>query len=130
MISMTKLGIAVAVGAADEALEYMDSTAKDAAGLPAPRTGHFKTWRDYGRIAMPLGGLALAMWKPGKFGTMGEAIAQSSTPFLVKSIIKMVRTSPYTQQVGGPRVQQQINRPAQRVGTLMHQEEFKQVRAL
>lgn len=122
-MNMTKLGIAIGVGVVDEALEYFDSTAA------VPRTGHFKTWRDYARIGMPLGGLALAMWKPGRFGNIGETIATASTPLLVKSIIKMARNSAYTQQVAGPRVAQRM--PAgQQVGTLMHQEEFQKTRML
>lgn len=122
-MNMIKLGIAIGVGVVDEALEYFDSTAA------TPRTGHFKTWRDYARIGMPLGGLALAMWKPGRFGAIGETVATASTPLLVKSIIKMARNTAYTQQVAGPRVQQRI--PAgNRVGTLMHQQEFKTTRVL
>lgn len=122
-MNMTKLGIAIGVGVVDEALEYFDSTAA------VPRTGHFKTWRDYARIAMPVGGLALAMWKPGRYGSFGETIATASTPLLVKSIVKMARSSAYTQQIAGPRVAQRI--PAgTRVGTLMHQEEFKTTRVL
>ncbi len=124
MINLMNLGIAAGVGAVDEALEYFDASAE------VPRTGHFKTYRDYARIAMPVVGVALQMWKPrGKLGDLGEAVSMASTPLLTKSIIKMARKSAYASQVAGPRIAGRMA-PARRVGTLMHQQEFKTVRAL
>lgn len=128
-MNFMKLGIAAAVGGVDEMLEYFDSTAETL------RTGHFKTWRDYGRIAMPVAGVALQMWKPrGRMGDLGETIAMASTPLLTKSIIKMARSSAYAGQYSGPRMARMGSGPARRVsgptGVLMHQSEFKNTRVL
>lgn len=121
-ISMTKVAISVGVGAVDEILEVWDEK--------SGRTGSFKTFRDYGRIAMPVVGYGLQLFMP-RYANLGETLAVASTPLLVKSIARIVR--------GGTSAARQVSTPivnripasqiSRRVGTMGSQSEFQTTRA-
>ena len=80
-INLTKTGISVIVGAVDIGLERSDET--------AGRTEPFKKWADYGRVIGALAGYGLQVFMPRQ-AAIGEALALSATPLLVKSIYKAV----------------------------------------
>lgn len=104
-INITKMAVAAGVGGLDEFLEMQDASAT------TPRTGFFKTWRDYGRIGMVGIGLAAQAFMP-KYAALGETIAVAATPLLMKSIIKMVRKVEYAQPAAVRQLQYRpISRP-------------------
>lgn len=121
-ISFAKVGVSVGVGVADEILEVMDEK--------SGRTGSFKTFRDYGRIAMPVVGYGLQLFMP-RYANLGEALALSSTPLLVKSISRVIR--------GGTSAARRVSNPivngisagpvSRRVATMGSQSEFQTTRA-
>lgn len=104
-INITKMAVAAGVGGLDEFLEIQDAQAS------VPRTGFFKTWRDYGRIGMVGLGLATQAFLP-KYANLGETIAVAATPLLMKSVIKQVRGVAYSQPAAVRQLQYRpISRP-------------------
>ncbi len=83
-LNLTRMAIAVGVGAIDEVLERQDTK--------AGRTGNFKTWKDYGRIALPVLGIAAQLMMP-KYAGIGETVAVASLPLLTKSVASMAMKS-------------------------------------
>jgi hypothetical protein len=80
-IDTTKTIISVGVGVIDEVLERNDATEH--------RTEPFRTATDIGRLVLAGIGYATQLWMP-RYASMGEALALSATPLLVKSIAKPV----------------------------------------
>ena len=85
-INMTKSLTSVGVGVVDEVLEYWDARAA------VPRTESFRTWKDIGRLVMAGTGYALQAFMP-RYSDLGETLAISATPLLVKSIAKPLKTA-------------------------------------
>ena len=81
-IDVKSQGISYAVGAVVVGLEYWDNK--------SARTGAFKTAADIGVAVGNLGGLALQMWAP-KYAKLGETVALSTGPLLVKAIVRAVK---------------------------------------
>ncbi|MHB8084325.1 MAG: hypothetical protein ACYDHZ_00670 [Dehalococcoidia bacterium] len=80
-VNLMKSGISVGVGVIDEVLERGDTK--------AGRTAFFKKYTDIERIALAGIGYGLQVFMP-RYASMGEALALSSTPLLVKSIAGVV----------------------------------------
>ena len=81
-IDFMKTGVAVGVGVLDEALEWWDER--------QGRTDSFRTAKDIGRLAGAGLGYAIQIFWPRQ-ARLGEALALSTTPLLVKSIAKPLR---------------------------------------
>ena len=73
-----------AVGLADEVMEWWDEN--------EGRTESFKTAKDIGRLVIAGVGYGLQVFMPRQ-ARLGETLALSATPLLVKSIAKPVRAS-------------------------------------
>lgn len=84
-IDVTRSAFSAGVGVADEILEYVDAHAK------VPRTQSFRTAKDIGRLAIALGGYGLQAFGPGRYVKLGETLALSATPLLVKSLAGPVK---------------------------------------
>ncbi len=83
-MDLLKVAIAVAVGGADVVTEHLDSTAK------SRRTESFKTATDWTRVGLAALGYGLQVFMPRKYDRIGEALALSATPLLVKSIARPI----------------------------------------
>jgi len=83
-IDTTKAIISAGVGIIDEVLERNDAT--------EGRTESFRTATDIGRLVLAGIGYATQLWMP-RYAGVGEALALSATPLLVKSIAKPVMAS-------------------------------------
>lgn len=81
-VSGVKVGIAVGVGIIDEIVEEWDAK--------AGRTEPFRKATDWARLALAGIGYLTQTFAP-KYGAIGEGLALSSTPLLVKSIAKSVK---------------------------------------
>lgn len=81
-IDMVKAGVSAGVGVVDEVLEWWDEK--------SGRTESFRTATDIGRLAIAGLGYAIQIFWPRQ-SRLGEAMALSATPLLVKSIAKPVR---------------------------------------
>lgn len=95
-VDLTKSGIAVAVGLADEGLEWWDREEK--------RTKTFQNASDIGRLIGAILGYGIQVLVP-RYARYGEALALGSTPLLVKSIavpVKAAMTAPKKEQVFVP----------------------------
>lgn len=90
-LNLTRMAIAIGVGAIDEVLERQDAR--------AGRTGNFKTWKDYGRVALPVLGIAAQLFMP-KYGGIGETVAVASLPLLTKSIASTAMKSTTSTRAG------------------------------
>lgn len=84
MVDLMKSGISVGVGVADEVLESWDEK--------EGRTEPFRKATDIGRLLGALGGYAIQIFMP-KQDRIGEALALSTTPLLVKSVAKPIRAA-------------------------------------
>ena len=78
-LNVTRIAIAAGVGVVDELLERQD--------VKAVRTGA-KGWSFMYRVAAVAGGFGLQMFMP-KYGGIGETVALSATPLMVKSIASL-----------------------------------------
>lgn len=78
-INMTKSLVSVGVGVLDDVLEKVDREA-----VP-PRDEPFRTATDLGRLGIAAVGYLAQMFYP-RYGNIGEAMALSATPLLVKSV--------------------------------------------
>jgi hypothetical protein len=114
-LNLTRMAIAIGVGAIDEVLERQDTS--------AGRTGAFRTWRDYGRIGLPVIGIAAQLMMP-KYAGIGETVAVASLPLLTKSIaaVAMKKTTSFGPSRAYPRMA-----PTGR-GIGARQPEFEEVR--
>lgn len=83
-VNFVKSGISVLAGVGDEFMESWDEK--------SARTGSFKTATDLTRLAGAIAGYAIQVVWP-KHGKIGEALALSYTPLLVKSIAKPLRSA-------------------------------------
>ena len=88
-LNVTRIAISVGAGVVDEALEAWDRKEL--------RTESFKTATDLGRVAMVGLGYALQLLFPRQ-AALGDALATSCTPLLVKSIARPVRERLFTGQ--------------------------------
>ena len=79
-INLMNAGISVGVGVVDEVLERMDAA--------AGRTAVLQKWSDYARLLGVLGGYSMVVFGRGQLSSMGETIATSMTPLLVKTLAK------------------------------------------
>lgn len=84
-INMQKSLISVGVGVVDEVLEYWDEQ-------PGGSKEPFQSKKDLGRLVLAGIGYGLQAFMPAQ-AQLGEAIALSATPLLVKSIAKPLRTA-------------------------------------
>ena len=84
MVDLMKSGISVGVGVVDEVAEAWDEK--------EGRTEPFRTATDIWRLLGALGGYALQIFMP-KQARIGEALALSATPLLVKSVAKPIRAA-------------------------------------
>jgi hypothetical protein len=104
-IKWEKVGISAGVGVIDEVIERQDRKyLTDAKRTAIEKENHAKPFRSYGdiaRLALALGGLAVQQFGPNKYDYMGEAIALSATPLLVKSIAKAAMPLEASQKVMG-----------------------------
>jgi len=82
VIDFRKTGVSVGVGVVDEVLEWWDEK--------SGRTETFRTAKDIGRLVEAGLGYAIQIFWP-KQARIGEALALSATPLLVKSIAKPIR---------------------------------------
>lgn len=96
--SLTSAG----VGVLDEGMEWWDEK--------AGRTEPFRTARDLGRLAITGLGYGLQVFMPRQ-ARLGETLALSGTPLLVKSVAKPVRSAMAS------RAGEQAFRPRRRAGT-------------
>lgn len=102
-IDLVKVGIAVAVGAADELLERQDDTKGRV---------DYKRWSNWGRLALALGGWAMVAVGPSQYASWSETAAIAATPLLTKGIAKVVLKP----QAGGEGFRAQVNFRPRRVG--------------
>ena len=89
-IDMTKTLTSVAVGVVDEVLERNDKTNN--------RIENFKKWSDIGRLGLAAIGYGIQVFMP-RYERIGEGLALSSTPLLVKTVSHVV-AKPAAAQVG------------------------------
>ena len=80
-IDLTKVGIAVGIGAVDEVLERQD----DSKG----RTD-FKRWSNWARILLAVGGWGMVAVGPSQYAGWAETAAIAATPLLTKGVAKVV----------------------------------------
>ena len=76
--------VSYGIGGVDEVLEWWDGSSE------TPRTKPFQNARDIGRLVLNLGGLALQVWMPRQ-ARLGDTVAKSSGPLLVKSVVKALK---------------------------------------
>jgi hypothetical protein len=84
MVDLMKSGISVGVGVVDEVMESWDEK--------EGRTEPFRKATDIVRLLGALGGYALQIFMPRQ-ARIGEALALSATPLLVKSVAKPIRAA-------------------------------------
>ena len=84
MVDLIKSGISVGVGVVDEVMESWDEK--------EGRTEPFRKATDIVRLLGALGGYALQIFMPRQ-ARIGEALALSATPLLVKSVAKPIRAA-------------------------------------
>lgn len=114
-LNLTRMAIAIGVGAIDEVLERQDAK--------AGRTATFRTWRDYGRIGLPVIGIAAQLMMP-KYAGIGETVAVASLPLLTKSVAAMAMKS--TTSMGAGRAYPRMAPTTRGIGA--RQPEFEEVR--
>ncbi len=83
-IDLVRSGISAGVGVVDEVLESMDAN--------AGRVKSFRTATDIGRLVIAGVGYGLQVFMPRQ-AKLGETLALSATPLLVKSIAKPIRAT-------------------------------------
>ena len=79
MVDFGKLLQSAGVGVVDEALQYADSHAA------VPRTESFKTWQDWGRLAIFGLGLIGPTFMP-RYKDLADTLVIASTPLVVKTL--------------------------------------------
>lgn len=105
MVDLMKSGISVGVGVVDEVMESWDE--KEA------RTEPFRKATDIVRLIGALAGYSIQIFMPRQT-KLGEALALSSTPLLVKSVSKPIRAAiggETTERVFLPRKKKQPANP-------------------
>lgn len=105
-IAMDRTLTSVGVGVLDEVLEWWDEK--------AGRTESFKTYKDIGRLVVAGIGYGLQVFMP-KQARLGETLALSATPLLVKSIAKPIRSAMKTSKQAQEQVREQVFVPKRRV---------------
>lgn len=116
-VDITRSLISVGVGVVDEVLEGQDAN--------AGRTKSFRTWQDIGRLVIAGLGYGLQVFVPNQ-SRLGETLALSATPLLVKSIAGPVMRA----VTGGPTTKSSVEQfvARKKVGR-SYQPEFDGVRA-
>ncbi len=90
-IDFVKTGISVGVGGLDEVMEYWDEK--------TGRTESFRNAKDITRLVAAGLGYAMQIFWPRQ-ARLGESLALSATPLLVKSIAKPIRAAMTSSQAG------------------------------
>ena len=90
-IDFVKTGISVGVGGLDEVTEWWDEK--------TGRTESFRNAKDITRLVAAGLGYAMQIFWP-KQARLGESLALSATPLLVKSIAKPIRAAMTSSQAG------------------------------